>query len=388
MAIEVADDLRDKTNLPDRLGWLGLAFARFAVAAGVAIVFFFTLAILELRFDAESAVQRTDLTPAQNEAVQTQLHALLSLSAGSREERAQAATTRAEAAAFAKADSDMQERARLLGTEVTKQDREGRRLISAAEQAECGQPGLAPSIPAALACQNLTATATVTQALAGELNDSQGAYNDAQTARRESEKELRRLEVIYEDAAIKPGATLAPAVTTLRAFDQVQAELPPALQYVSGQLFAMDTAASGTILSFVAGLLGSTCLLFILLTFPNYLPLTFGAGEHFFLRMATGGAVAVLVVLLLRLGTVIQVAELQQAQDAINRLALSLPAQQALIGVVSGFLAEQIAKWVKDYVDAAFHGVRAAPPAAPAPVTSPPVGEPAMGPGAEAEMRG
>lgn len=160
----------------------------------------------------------------------------------------------------------------------------------------------------------------------------------------------------------------------------------PASGPVVNTFFEMPPSISTVLLAFIGGLLGSACLLFLLMTFPNYLPLTFGGGDHFFLRLLTGGVVAVLVQLVLLTGGSIPGLEgapdLVQVQAAVNSLQLGVPAKTGLIAVGSGFFSEQIAAAAKGYVDQAFHGGRTAE-------TMDEVasdGGGAMGPGAQAEL--
>lgn len=386
MALEVAPDFVDKSTVTGKVIWILRAVSRFATAIFVAILFFIGLAVLELRTQAENALT---VTPAgdetqqaaqvqQNQAVLATFHGYLS---NMLRDPGAAATTVGQARTFAVANQSYVISQRDLQIQRDRVAREELRVKSAAEQAGCGQ---SPTLAAARAC---TPAAGVPADVATALSDAKQSYQTAVDAALAAERDMHAREVTYLDAGSSEngGAVLSPAAGALQDFDQLQTDIGAPWTSLLRFIFATDPMVSGTILSFLGGLLGSACLLFILITFPNYLPLTFGSGNDFFLRMFMGGAVAVGVAVAIRLGVAIPVTEVDQAKQAATALSLSYAAQQGLMGVASGFLAEQIAKWAKDYAMATFHGVRAAPAGDP-PAEG--AGGGLLSPGAAAELSG
>jgi hypothetical protein len=242
---------------------------------------------------------------------------------------------------------------------------------------------VAPTIDDAIKCTSSEPT------LAQQLSHGKDVYRQELTTLQTTQLSQQRATFDYEVAAQQSGAALAPVRGYIAQRDVISAAAPPAKPLVDA-LFAMPTTFSSILLAFIGGLLGSACLLLILLTFPTYLPLTFGGGNHFFLRMFTGGAVAVIVMLVLMTGTAVP--GLEGVKTAIGGLDVGEPAKQGMIAIASGFLAEQIAKFAKNYSDRAFGNdsskvpttTTAQRPIAPPARTVPPapVGTPAMGPGA------
>jgi hypothetical protein len=405
--IQEADDFLDRDSLGGRALWVAHATSRLVAAALIGLFFFTGLAVIQLRFEAESA-----LGQGREDAPQPALHQLLANQslqgvAGLQDVslRAQAESVFTAEGALAQAVADVADTASRVGEAE-------RQLISAAELANCG---LSPTVAVAMTC-----TGTGDATLVTGLEHAKAGYREAQAASVESQICARAAQVWVDRArngdVLRPavaapaapaegaaapapsrcpavqalaapalqtiaatgapqstdGVALAPAVPALREFDNLQGYMPAVAQPAVRSFFSMDSDASILVMAFIAGLLGATCLLFILIAFPNYMPLTFGSGKHFFLRMFTGGVVAFLVVLVLRLtaqtggaGAAGGPQELAQAQAVLATSGFSEPVRYALIGVVAGFFAEQIAKWAKNYSEGVFSGARTQSAAAP-----------------------
>ncbi|HVZ99930.1 MAG TPA: hypothetical protein VG841_06410 [Caulobacterales bacterium] len=349
----VADDFVDAKGW-GKLSWLMLALFRLGLTIVLGVVFLIALATIDLRYGADAAAPARDAANYQ---------AVLSGADGSAETLAAAREAQRQSDELGLLNSQLQQQAARL-------DQASIALRQRAQSAGCSA---APTIDEATRCTSSD------PAIQSQLTHFKATYLAELEKYQANAADIQKRTFDYEVARRVPGAELAPVLGAINGRDALVASAPWAKPIID-LFFKMPTMMSGILLAFLAGVLGSACLLFILMTFPNYLPLTFGGGSDFFLRMFTGGVVAVLVQLVLLTGTAVP--GLEGVQSAISNLSLSVPGKQALIAVGAGFFSEQIAKGAKGYVDHAFHGGETpngvqALPAAPAEGG-------AMGPGAAA----
>jgi hypothetical protein len=220
--------------------------------------------------------------------------------------------------------------------------------------------------------------------LRSDLQVAQTAYARAhdEFVRVSTERERR---IAAADARrFDPGADLARSYTAIATHDQLVSFIPiPAVQGVLTQLFAAPLVISSAILVFVAGCMGALIIQLVLITFPGYLPLTLGDGQYFFLRVPTGGMVAMLVMLALQSG--VTIAGLADFSRDVGDVTIGDPTKLAFVGLLAGAFSENIGKMVVGYVESWGSGLTGAGQTTPE--TGETTEEPsqgAMGPGAEA----
>ncbi|HVY84223.1 MAG TPA: hypothetical protein VG943_03760 [Caulobacterales bacterium] len=355
MTTAVADDFVDAKGW-GKVSWLLLALARLGLTLAIGVVFLVALATIDLRYDADAAAPPGEAAHYQ---------ALLAGSPDSATFLAAAAEAKSQADALQVLNTQLQQQQARL-------DQASLDLRQRAQRAGCSP---APSIDEAERCTSTD------PALQSELTHYKETYLAELEKFQTNQADVQKRTFDYEVASRQPGAALAPVLAPLAERDAL-VQMAPWSKPIIDLFFTLPIMMSGILMAFLAGLLGSAALLFIMMTFPNYLPLTFGGGSDFFLRMFTGGVVAILVQLVLLTGTTVP--GLESVQGAINALSLSVPGKQALAAVGAGFFSEQIAKTAKGYVDGAFHGGRTPNGVAELPLAQPPVEGGAMGPGAAA----
>ncbi|MES1202484.1 MAG: hypothetical protein ABUS57_13660 [Pseudomonadota bacterium] len=353
---EVADDLSDAKGL-GKLMWFLVALLRFATAGAVAVIFFVTLLLLSARYQADNAIAGGT---AQGIAQLSQTNGGLGVSDvadATKIANAQAAeAARVEWAAASQVEADHLARRDALGSQIQ---------VLARRAAACGQE---PNLDQSLRCspaQDSTVHAEFAQTLAN--------YDVENKALLEVSQQVQDRFLKLQEARRQPGASLAGAIPAIEARDSLVTALPACVRPVADWFFNLPLLISSVTVSFLAGMFGAVAILLVLLAYPTYAPLTFGGGKYFFLRMFTGGFVAVLIFVAIQSGvTVAGLADLQSLSSSGG----GDPIKVALLGVFAGAFSEQIAGAVKGYVDSAFHGGvdTSVPP------DEPPTG--AMGPGA------
>ncbi|MES1156515.1 MAG: hypothetical protein ABUL73_01935 [Alphaproteobacteria bacterium] len=360
---EVADDLSDAKGL-GILSWISLATLRFAASAFVTIVFVFGFILLAERFTADSALNGGS---RDFNALTVQGGGL-----GVSEAVDDAKMANARNARDAKADWDKQAAAEQQETDQA--NALATRLMTLAVTAGCA----VQNVEQAMTCKpERPPTAT----LQAQIDQTSKAYQDKVNQLIATRQDLEPAIRTYQAAAIQPGAEYVAALPAIAARDQVVGILPPVLRPTGTWFFQLPLLVSGLVTTFFAGMFGSVLVLLVLLAYPNYAPLTFGGGKYFFLRMFTGGFVAVLV--FVAVGSGASVAGLADLQSIAAQGGGIDPTKIALLGVFAGAFSEQIAGAVRGYVDTVFHNVTGGSNPPPA-QTPPPAEGGAMGPGAAA----
>lgn len=333
--VNVADDLSDKRGLVDKLWWVLNAILRFAAVALVVFAFLIGLLLLSQRYQADSALaggaQGLQALAASGGGVGT--------SAATDEAQIEAARAARDARSAwdRQAALEAEQTARLAGYAA--------HLQGLAQRAGCD----ATTIDMALAC---APGANTDATLRTEFEQTSARYREQHAELLETRAAITPLIGTYQTQALLPGASLQGALPAIEARDNLLNALPACLRGPALSFFQLPLLVNSVIVALLGGMFGASMVLLILLAFPSYAPLTFGGGKYFFLRMFTGGFVAVMVFVAIQSG--VNLASLGDLQSAATSIQAFDPPKLALLGVFAGAFSEQIAGAVKGYVDRAF----------------------------------
>lgn len=360
----VADDFSDAAGF-GKVAWLAIAALRFIVSFSVAALFLIGVLTLNSRFQADRAL-------ANNQTANLQTLAEVGGGAGvsqvaDRKLMDSARAAEAEIKARQTLDAREEGHAKSLEAFAT-------RLQALAVRAGCG----AATVDEALRCQPAgTADAT----LQAEYKQTQDQYRAEHAALLATRAEGLQRAPTYAAKLYAPGGDLARVLPALDARDEIERSLPNLLKPAIDWFFGLPLLVSSVIVAFLAGMFGSVAVLLVLLAFPTYNPLTFGGGKYFFLRMFTGGFIAVIVFMVIQSG--ITFSGVGDLGAALGSISVADPIKIALIGMFAGAFSEQLAGAVHRYA-AQFGGDAPASPITSAPAPAEEMG--AVGPGALEEM--
>lgn len=360
----VADDFSDAQGF-GKVVWLGVAVLRFVVAFAVAALFLIGVLTLNSRFQADRA-----LTNNQTANLQT----LAEMGGGAgvsqvADKKLMDSAREAEAEIKARQALDAREEGHSKSLEGI-----ATRLQALAIRGGC-QAG---TVDDALKCQP---SATSDATLLAEFKQTQDQYRAEHAALLATRAEGLQRAPTYTAKLYAPGGDLARVLPALDARDEIERSLPTLLKPGIDWFFGLPLLVSSVMVAFTAGMFGSVAVLLVLLAFPTYNPLTFGGGKYFFLRMFTGGFVAVIVFMVIQSGmTFSGVGDLGAALGSVS---VADPIKIALIGMFAGAFSEQLAGAVHRYA-AQFGGDAPASPTTAA--AAPPEEMGAVGPGASEEM--
>jgi hypothetical protein len=369
----VADDFVDQKSLAGKAWWLVVAALRIGACAFVAAMFLALLITVTTRY-------QTDTILAREQGAGTELTAqqLLAQFGGIGASDASDPKKVAAASEIARLN-----RAALLASQheqsqTQRVEAAGEALRRVAVRACGGASGAGDSAieplaaaARAQACLPQVGDAKAAALLKADLEDAQQAYQSAYDELRVVRAKRAEAQQKADAKRFDDGAELAKAWGALNAQNQMLSLPPAKVVGVAGflkSIFSAPLLVSSAMLAFFAGMLGAVILQLVLMVAPGYLPLTFGSGEHFFLRVFMGGFIAVLILLAVQSGVSVaglfSAAGLSGAAPDLSAATIADPTKLAFIGAGAGFFSEQIAQAVKAYAEQLLPK-GASPPAAP-----------------------
>ncbi|HWA23577.1 MAG TPA: hypothetical protein VG735_14375 [Caulobacterales bacterium] len=363
LASGTADDFTDARGL-GKLMWVLVAALRFVVAFLVIAAFLCGVLTLHSRFQADRALAGDQAAGLQSLA---EFGGGAGISQAANKDLMEAARA-AEQEITARQLLEQREAATLKDLE-----KYATQLQALAVRAGCS----AGEIDAALKCKP---DAAADPTLVAEFFQMQDLYRNEHKLLLETRAEALQQRPTYVAKLFAPGGDLARVLPALDARTEIERSVPSFLSPVVEWFFGLPLLVSSIIVAFLAGMFGAVAVLLVLLAFPAHAPLTFGGGKYFFLRMFTGGFVAVIVFMVIQSG--LTFGGIGDLQAAFSGISVADPVKIALIGMFAGGFSEQLAGAVHRYVTQTLGG-RDDDPADPA--EAEPVNQfGAMGPGASA----
>lgn len=366
---ETADDLTDAQGM-GKVSWLAVAVLRFAAAFFVIAAFLGAILTLNSRVQADRALAGDAAASVQALA---ELGGGTGISQAANKELMDAARA-AEQEIAARQLLDKREAASLKDLE-----KYATQLQELAVRAGCS----AGTIDAALRC---SPDSGADPTLAAELEQLRQLYRSEHQALLEVRAQALQQKPTYVAKLFAPGGDLARVLPALEAKAEIERSAPGFVAPVIEWFFRLPLLVSSMMVAFLGGMFGAVAVLLVLLAFPAHAHMTFGGGKYFFLRMFTGGFIAVIVFMIIQSG--LAFTGLGDVQ-ALAGVTVADPVKISLVGMFAGGFSEQLAGAVNNFVTQRLGGVAGASAPAeaawtPAVQAGPDEHFGAMGPGASA----